>query len=145
MTPIVYTAVAAWALSQLLKVAVAFVRIGKGESARVVWRLVWAGGMPSSHSAFTTSTLLVIAFTEGVKSPLFGLAFVLTAIVIYDRTKFHHIYCVFQDRFPALAAAAEEDPMLKDLVGHTTAEVAAGIGIGVVAAGITWLLLPIAG
>jgi acid phosphatase family membrane protein YuiD len=35
--------------------------------------------------------------------------------------------------------------MLEDLVGHTTAEVAVGVGIGVVAAALTWLLLPAAG
>jgi uncharacterized protein len=141
LTPIVYSAVAAWALSQVLKVVIAFARIGRGESARVVWRLVWAGGMPSSHAAFTTSTLLVVAAMEGLDSPVFGVAFVLTTIVIYDRTKLHHIYEVFQSRFPALAAAAEEDPRLKDLVGHTTAEVGAGIGIGMLAAAITRLLL----
>ncbi|MCP4006620.1 MAG: divergent PAP2 family protein [bacterium] len=140
MTPIVYTAVAAWALSQLLKVVIAFLRIGRGESGRVVWRLVWAGGMPSSHSAFTTSTLVMIALTEGIGSSLFGLAFVFTAIVIYDRTKLHHIYLIFQSHFPALATEAARDPRLKDLVGHTTAEVAVGVAIGLAAAGITWAL-----
>lgn len=141
MTPIVYSAVSAWALAQLLKVVIAFARIGRGESARIAWRLVWAGGMPSSHAAFTTSTLLVVAATDGLHSTTFGIAFVLTLIVIYDRTKLHHIYEVFQSRFPALAAAARTDPMLKDLVGHTTAEVAVGIVIGALAAGVTWLLM----
>lgn len=141
MTPIVYAAVAAWALSQMLKVVIAFARIGRGESARVVWRLVWAGGMPSSHAAFTTSTLLVVAAVEGLSSPIFGLAFVLTMIVIYDRVKLHHMYKVFQSRFPALEAAVKGDPVLEDLVGHTAAEVAAGIGIGVLAAAVTWLWL----
>ena len=140
MTPIIYAAVTAWALAQLLKVLVAFVRIGRGESSRVVWRLVWAGGMPSSHSAFTTSTLVMIALMEGLKSPLFGLAFVVTAIVIYDRAKLHHIYVVFIDRFPSLAAEVEEDPMLEDLVGHTSAEILTGVAIGAAAAWIIWFL-----
>ncbi len=142
MTPIVYAAVAAWALAQLLKIAVAFARIGRGEKARIVWRFVWAGGMPSAHSAFVTAAFLTAAWAEGLASPAFGLSFVLTAVVIHDRIKLHHIYLVFQERFPSVAAAAESDPVMKDLVGHTVAEVTVGGALGIVAAGLTFLMWP---
>lgn len=141
MSPIVYVALAAWAISQLIKVLVAFVRIGRSESSRVVWRLAWAGGMPSSHSAITTSMLVMIALLEGTKSPIFGFAFVVTAIVLYDRAKLHHIYLVFIDRFPSLAAKVDKDPMLEDLVGHSIAEVLTGTAIGAAVAWIAWTLI----
>jgi acid phosphatase family membrane protein YuiD len=140
MTPILYSVVAAWALSQLFKVVIAFVRIGRGESARLVWRLVWAGGMPSSHSAAVASTLLMVALIDGPRSSLFGVAFVVAAIVVYDRAKMHHLYQVFQSRYSSLAEAAREDPKMKDLVGHTIGEIVVGILIGFVAAALTWAL-----
>ena len=42
------------------------------------------GGMPSSHSAFVSSLMLAIAFTEGVTSPLFAISFVLAGVVVHD-------------------------------------------------------------
>lgn len=134
ITPVLVAAVGAWVLSQLTKVVLAFARLGRGEGSRIVWRLVWAGGMPSSHSALATAALVTIGWSEGIRSPLFGLAFVVAAIVIYDRTKLNHIYVTLQRRFPALGAEAARDPVLKDLVGHTPGEVLAGAAVGAVAA-----------
>jgi acid phosphatase family membrane protein YuiD len=79
-----------------------------------------------------------VALKEGLASSSFGLAFILAAIVIYDRTKLFHMYAVFQGRFPGLAKEVERDPILQDLVGHTLAQVLVGILIGAAAAALTW-------
>lgn len=47
-------------------------------------RMVGAGGMPSSHSALTSSIAIAMARKLGVTSPEFGLALAFAAIVMYD-------------------------------------------------------------
>lgn len=141
LSPVVGAAICAWALSQLTKLIFALVRLGREERSRIAWRLVWAGGMPSSHSAFATATLLTIGWSEGLRSPLFGLAFVVAVVMIYDRSKLYHIYVTLQQRFPTLGAEVARDPVLKDLVGHTPVEVIVGVAVGAVAAVVLQVLL----
>lgn len=42
------------------------------------------GGMPSSHSAFVTSLLIVVSVKSGLDSATFAIAFVFACIVWYD-------------------------------------------------------------
>jgi acid phosphatase family membrane protein YuiD len=73
--------VAAWLGAQIVKVVLA--------GARGEWRgkrptLLTSGNMPSSHSAITFSMVTAVAIQDGLNTPAFGVAFVLTSIVIYD-------------------------------------------------------------
>jgi acid phosphatase family membrane protein YuiD len=131
---IVVSGLLAWALSQVAKVFVGLFRVGRSDAGRAMWRLIWAGGMPSSHSALITSSALAVGFVARFDSAVFGLAAVLAAIVLYDRAKLHHMYQVFQSRFPGLLEAVAADPMLRDLVGHTPAQVFVGVLIGITTA-----------
>ena len=65
------------------------------QSFKVIWdlvttkkfnfkRILGSGGMPSSHSAIVTATATLIGKYEGITTPLFGLAFVFAAVVMYD-------------------------------------------------------------
>ncbi|MBR1802830.1 MAG: divergent PAP2 family protein [Clostridia bacterium] len=47
-------------------------------------RIMQAGGMPSSHSAVVVALTTMVGKQEGIASPLFGIAFVFTSIVMYD-------------------------------------------------------------
>ena len=132
MTAIVASAVLAWAISQISKVGYGVLRHGASDLSRMTWRLIWAGGMPSSHCAFVTAAVVVVGAREGWGSNLFGLALIVFAVVVYDRGKLHHIYCVLQDKFPPFKEQVCDDPMLRDLVGHTTAEIVAGVIIGLI-------------
>ena len=49
-------------------------------------RIVGAGGMPSSHSAVVTSLATMIGKSEGINSPIFGLAIIFAFVVMYDAT-----------------------------------------------------------
>lgn len=127
---VIIAAISAWSLSQILKVVFGIVKLGRSDTSRISWRLIWAGGMPSSHSAFTVSTAVVIGLSTGFNSPLFGLSCVLAIVVIYDRSRMNHIYKTFQNRIPLFKEQVESDPILKDLVGHTLSEIVVGICIG---------------
>ena len=66
--------------AQLLKVLFTLVFTRK-----LVWeRLFGAGGMPSSHAALTTSISVAMVTEVGLASPLVGLTWAFTAVVLYD-------------------------------------------------------------
>ena len=127
---ILISAILALAFSQAIKAFVGILRYGQYDLFRTPWRLIWASGMPSSHSAFTISPLTLIGLKEGLGSSLFGLSFLLACIAIYDRGRMFHIYSYFQKRFPSFKKTVENDPILKDLVGHSVSEIAVGVVIG---------------
>ncbi|MDB4978512.1 MAG: hypothetical protein JWM56_698 [Candidatus Peribacteria bacterium] len=47
-------------------------------------KLFHPGGMPSTHSAFVTSLLMVIGRKTGTESPEFAIAFVFACVMWYD-------------------------------------------------------------
>jgi uncharacterized protein len=136
---ILMAAILAWTLSQVAKVLYGLYRYGRKDVALVSWRLIWAGGMPSSHSAFTVATALMSGLQAGFESVEFAIATVVATVVIYDRSRMHHIYSVFRHRFPALDAEVAGDSMLTDLVGHTVGQVIAGIIIGAISTAVVFV------
>lgn len=46
--------------------------------------LTGTGGMPSSHTSFVFSCVFMIAFQEGITTPLFAVSLVFAIIVAYD-------------------------------------------------------------
>lgn len=130
MNPIIKAAGLSWAVVQILKIVVGLMRYGKADRRRMVWRVVWSGGMPSAHSALITSSAITILATMGTQSPLFGLSLIMACIVIYDRSRAFAIYRTFQDRYPELKDAVQNDPILIDLVGHRFSEILVGVLIG---------------
>jgi len=132
MNTILLAALVAWIMAQAVKVIFGFIRYGKEDRSRVMWRIIWAGGMPSVHSSVITSVVITILHTTGVESAIFGLAAIISLVVIYDRGRMYSIYNTFQKRYPDFAAEIQGDPILKDLVGHRLSEIIAGIVIGAV-------------
>ena len=47
-------------------------------------RILWAGGMPSSHSAVVTSLATLIGKNEGIESSVFAVSLVFACVVMYD-------------------------------------------------------------
>lgn len=66
-------------LTEITKVIVEYVQTGSWEAG-----IFKPGGMPSTHSAFVTSLLIVVARITGVESVAFAISFVFAAIVWYD-------------------------------------------------------------
>ena len=130
MNTILLSAVTSWCIAQLAKISFGLMRYGIKDKPRILWRIIWAGGMPSAHSALVSSSALVIYLTSGGQSILFGLSLIVACIVIYDRSRMFAIYRQFQERYPALKHIVQQDPVLKDLVGHRFSEILVGIFIG---------------
>jgi acid phosphatase family membrane protein YuiD len=143
MKTIITSAALAWFTAQVLKILIGFLRYGSGEKPRAMWRMIWAGGMPSAHSALVTASTLALFWSCGPQSPLYGFALVMTGIVIYDRSRMFAIFTTFQKKFPALKREVRNDPQLQDLVGHRPLEIMVGILIGLGVGFLTHALLPV--
>ncbi len=143
VTPILFLAVAAWAIAQALKMVISVVVYRK-----VDWSYLFTGGgMPSSHSALVCACAASIGVTEGIDQPIFALAVVLAFIVMYDAANvrketgeqakiLNYIMKNWDEYRPELFA--EE---LKELIGHTPLQVAAGAVLGVLVGVLGALLL----
>ncbi|MDA1209279.1 MAG: divergent PAP2 family protein [bacterium] len=92
------------------------------------------GGMPSSHSAFATSLLLVVGSIDGMSSTTFAIASVLAGFIWYDAA---FVRSKVGDQAKALNILQQFEAF-SERVGHSVAEVVAGIGFGGV---MTWALL----
>ena len=130
MNTILLSAVTSWVMAQLVKIIFGLMRYGIKDKSRIPWRIIWAGGMPSAHSALVTSSTLVIYLTSGGQSIFFGFSLIVACIVIYDRGRMYSVYHRFQQRYPRLKHDIQKDPVLKDLIGHRLSEILVGILIG---------------
>ncbi len=130
MNALLLSAALSWCMAQSAKVVCGLARYGTSDRSRMFWRIIWAGGMPSAHSAVVSSSTMVIYCTAGGQSLLFGLAMLFSFIVIYDRSRIYAIYRQFQLKYPWLKNEVQSDPILKDLVGHRISEILAGVLIG---------------
>jgi acid phosphatase family membrane protein YuiD len=84
------------------------------------------GGMPSSHSAFVASLLIVVGTIDGVGSTTFAIATVLAGIVWYDAA-FVRSQVGKQAKALNILRQLEE---FSERVGHSVAEVIGGIIFG---------------
>jgi len=94
------------------------------------------GGMPSSHSATVTTLSLKIGQIEGFESSLFSLVLVFGLFVIMEATGLrqeigHQAQLLNELMDSALHGEKVDGKRLRELVGHTWAEVFGGVGFGV--------------
>lgn len=157
---VINVSVLSWLVAQIIKTVLAYI-----PNKRVNWeRLVGAGGMPSSHSAFVCSTAVAIAKKAGYASPEFALAIVFAAVVMYDAMgvrraageqakvlnkmviDFRDVFDMLKEEVGALANGRtdeddspddEENPKrLKEFLGHTPLEVLCGAILGILIAAL---------
>ena len=102
--------------------------------------MIGYGGLPSNHSAIVSSVATLIALKEGIGHPAFGVALALAFIVVLDANSLRGQvgkHAVALNRL----AASSETPRLRERIGHTIIEIAAGILTGAaVAFGVRALL-----
>ena len=133
--PIIDCGLLAWFLAQLIKVALELVLLRKWDPAR----FVSSGGMPSSHSALVVACTTAIGKLYGIQGPIFALAVILSAIVMYDAcnvrrsagdtAKLVNQILVHVEKLTAEDFAED----LKEVMGHTPLQVLMGalLGLGV--------------
>lgn len=103
------------------------------------------GGMPSSHSAMVTSLAMTIWYYEGIASPAFAVALIVALITIRDANGFRQQVSrhstVINKLIKELPDTEEyKFPVLKEIFGHKTIEVVAGILAGIVLSYLLFLI-----
>lgn len=122
----------AWGLAQFLKVPIQYILYGK-----VNWGLWFSsGGMPSSHSALVTSITLAIGLYDGFNTSTFALAVAISMIVIYDAAGVRREAGRHAEKLNILineffSGQPISEKQLKEVIGHTPAQVLGGIFLGV--------------
>lgn len=110
-------------LTEITKVTVEGIRTGNWHA-----RIFHPGGMPSSHSAFVMSLVIIVARRLGPASPEFAIAFVFACVTWYDAMS-------------SRRAIGEQAKVLNRLqhwkkfseqLGHSAKEVLAGMLFGAV-------------
>jgi len=130
---ILVSAVTAWAVAQLLKVAVSVILLRK-----LNFQLIFSsGGFPSSHSATVSALALGIGKYYGWDSPIFAVAAVFGMIVLYDAAgvrlaagKQAEVLNKLVERLHPILNFDQDQ--LKELIGHTPLEVFGGVSVGII-------------
>jgi acid phosphatase family membrane protein YuiD len=121
----------AWLVAGSLKFAINSLRAGK-----LAFGLIGYGGLPSNHSTIVSSMAALIAFKEGIQHPAFGVAIALAFIVLLDANSLRRQIGKQAQAINQLARegnTAQASP-LRERIGHTKLELAAGIVVGVLVA-----------
>ena len=130
--PIIDCALLAWFLAQLIKVLLDLILLRRFDAAR----FVSSGGMPSSHSALVVACATAIGKTYGVDGPLFALAAILSAVVMYDACNVRRsagdtarLVNLLLEHVERLTAEDFAEN-LKEVMGHTPLQVLMGALLG---------------
>ncbi|KAI3787276.1 hypothetical protein L1987_41634 [Smallanthus sonchifolius] len=136
------SALLAFAIAQSIKVVTTWYK----EKRWDLKQLLGSGGMPSSHSATVTALAVAVAFQDGIGGTTFAIAFILACVVMYDATGVRlqagrqaEVLNQIVYELPAEHPLADSRP-LRELLGHTPPQVAAGALLGFVTAGIIHLI-----
>ena len=133
------TPFAAWLVAGISKFIINSIK-----SKQLAFGLIGYGGMPSNHSAIVSSTAMMIALREGIQHPAFGVAVTLAFIVLLDANSLRRQVGKQAERINQLANSSQQSPQqppLRERMGHTQLEIAAGIFTGAVVAVIVNQLL----
>jgi acid phosphatase family membrane protein YuiD len=132
-------ALAAGLAAQALKVVVDLVRTRRLN----LLRFFDNGGMPSSHTALVTTLTIGIGLYAGVGSSLFAVTLLFSLYFMFEaaglRQEVGNQARVLNDLVDEIRHTHHVDPKrLKELVGHTWGEVAAGLLFGLLVSALAY-------
>ncbi len=124
--------VIAWCAAQVLKVIISSVKARRLKLSS----FTTMGGMPSSHTALVCALATTVALVHGVGSTVFAIAAFFALIVMYDAagvrqtvsTQSTILNRILEELFKGQPAFQQR---LRELIGHTKCEIAAGAGLGI--------------
>jgi acid phosphatase family membrane protein YuiD len=122
----------AWLVAGSLKFAINCAR-----ERRLAFDLIGYGGMPSNHSAIVGSMCALIALREGLGHPAFGVAVTLAFIVLLDANSLRRQV----GKHAVAINRLDRDAGLRERMGHSRAEIAAGLVTGTAVAWVVQRLL----
>lgn len=118
-----------WLIAGILKFGINSIR-----AKEPAFGLIGYGGFPSNHSAIVSSMSALIAFKEGIDHPAFGVAVTLAFIVILDASSLRKQVGKQAAAINQLNAQGKSKLVLRERMGHTFVEIAAGIVVGIAVA-----------
>lgn len=130
-----------WIMAQVVKIVIQ----GAAKKDRD-WRYIYrSGGMPSAHTTVIVSLCTVLGYRLGTRSPEFGIACILAAIVMYDAINVRHAVGehakVLRAIVPEVFKKGKPPQMIiHQSNGHTPQEVLVGIIIGVVVSMLVFIV-----
>lgn len=139
---VLWSSICSWAIAQFIKILIELIKTKKINTALIVS----SGGMPSSHSSFVTAMTTSIGIKEGFNSSIFALSAVFSLVVMYDAAGVRRAAGYQAAAINMLFDRMEDqgvklDKKLKELLGHSPVEVAAGAVLGILAAVVTMYVI----
>ncbi len=134
--------VGAWLLAQVLKITITSV-----QAKQMKWSCFFTmGGMPSSHSTLVSAVATTVAIVQGVGSPLFAVAAIFAVIIIHDAAGVRQTVSeqsVMLNRIldELLKGRPAFEQRLRELIGHSVLQVAAGTILGIAFSSIALLIV----
>jgi acid phosphatase family membrane protein YuiD len=134
--PVFLSAFFSWFLAQLIKAIIELFKKKPKTSKSIFVTFIWnTGGMPSSHSSMTVALATSLGFTQGINSPIFIAMFCYAALTIRDALgvrqaaghqakAYNHLINILNEKL-----GIKFTPV-KEIHGHTMAEVSVGILLG---------------
>lgn len=126
----------AWLVAGGMKFLINSIRV-----KRLAFGLIGYGGLPSNHSAMVSSMAALIAMKEGIDHPAFGVALTVAFIVILDAHSLRRQVGKHAMAINRLVAPSEARETLRERMGHTRIEIAAGILVGIAVAAVVYRAL----
>jgi acid phosphatase family membrane protein YuiD len=125
----------AWCVAQILKVIVESIKDRRLKFSY----LITMGGMPSSHAALVCALATTIAVVYGLGSAVFAIAAFFALVVMYDAAGVRQTVSTQSTMLNRIVdelfkGNPQFQQRLKELIGHTKFEVAAGAILGIVVA-----------
>lgn len=120
-----FTPWVAWLCAGTLKFVV-----NSARARRWAFGQIGYGGLPSNHSAIVTSMVTLVGLKVGIGHPAFGVALTLAFIVILDAASLRRQIGLHAQALNRLHASDDASPSLRERIGHTRLEIAAGVLLG---------------
>jgi acid phosphatase family membrane protein YuiD len=119
----------AWLVAGVMKFAINSIK-----AKQLAFGLIGYGGLPSNHSAIVSSMAALIVLKEGMGHPAFGVAIALAFIVMLDANSLRRQVGKHAVEINKLAVGVSDHQPLRERMGHTRLEIAAGIVVGITVA-----------
>ncbi len=141
---ILIVGIVSWFLAQVFKCISNLILTKKFS----IERLFGDGGMPSGHSATVVSVAVATGLYEGFDTAVFAIAMILAIVVMHDAMNVRYqagkqaeLLNAMADMFEKITGAdLPNEEKLKELLGHTPLQVAAGCLLGIATAIIMYLI-----
>ncbi len=141
---ILIVGIVSWFLAQVFKCISNLILTKKFS----IERLFGDGGMPSGHSATVVSVAVATGLYEGFNTAVFAVAMILAIVVMHDAMNVRYqagkqaeLLNAMADMFEKITGAdLPNEEKLKELLGHTPLQVAAGCLLGIATAIIMYLI-----